>query len=135
MASTFILEIVTPMRKFFSGEVEMVILKTPNGEMGILKDHVPMVVAVDIGPIKILQDGEWLEAVLDEGFMEITKEKTVVLVDTAEWPNEIDINRAQEAKARAEERLQRQLAQKEYVRSRAALSRAMTRLKVARKIK
>jgi len=135
MASTFILEIVTPMRKFFSGEVEMVVLKSLDGEMGILKDHVPMVVAVDIGPIRILQDGEWLEAVLNEGFMEITKEKTVILVDTAEWPNEIDINRAKEAKERAEERLQRQLAQKEFIRSRAALARAMTRLKVAKKIK
>ncbi|MDP4180152.1 MAG: ATP synthase F1 subunit epsilon [Bacillota bacterium] len=135
MASTFKLEIATPDRRFFSGDVEMVILKTPDGEMGILKDHAPSVVAVDIGPIKILQDGEWLEAVLNEGFMEITKEKTVILSDTAEWPNEIDVNRANAAKDRAEERLQRQLAQMEFARSRAALARAMTRLKVSKNVK
>lgn len=135
MASMFKLEIATPDRRFFSGEVEMVVLKTPEGEMGILKDHAPMVVAIDIGPIRILQNGEWMEAFLSEGFMEITKEKTVILCDTAEWPNEIDINRAKAAKDRAEERLQRQLSQIEYVRSRTALARAMARLKVTKSIK
>ncbi|HEY9062586.1 MAG TPA: ATP synthase F1 subunit epsilon [Pseudobacteroides sp.] len=135
MASKFMLEIATPDRRFFSGEVEMVVLKTPDGEMGILKDHAPTVVAVDIGPIRILQDGEWLEAFLSEGFMEITREKTVILCDTAEWPNEIDVNRAKAAKERAEERLQRQLSQIEYIRSRTALARAMGRLKVSKSIK
>jgi F-type H+-transporting ATPase subunit epsilon len=135
MASTFLLEIVTPERTFFSGNVEMVILKSPEGEIGVLKDHTPMVVAVSIGPVRIKKDGEWLEAVLNEGFMEITQEKTIILVDTAEWPNEIDINRAREAKEIAEERLQRQLSQAEFIRSRSALARAMARLKVSRENK
>jgi F-type H+-transporting ATPase subunit epsilon len=135
MASVFKIEIATPDRRFFSGEVEMIILKTLDGEMGILKDHAPTVVAVDIGPIRILQDGQWLEAFLSEGFMEITKEKTVILCDTAEWPNEIDVNRAKAAKERAEERLQRQLSQLEYIRSRTALARAMGRLKVTKSIR
>ncbi len=132
MASTFLLEIVTPERKFFSGEVEMVVLKTTDGEMGILKDHTPMVVAVSIGPVRIQKDGEWLEAVLSEGFMEISQNKNIILVDTAEWPNEIDINRAKAAKERAEERLQRQLSHAEYIRSRTALARAMARIKVVK---
>lgn len=135
MASTFNLEIVTPERKFFSGQVEMVILKTPEGEMGILQGHVPMVVAVAIGPLKIKKDGEWLEAVLTEGFMEVKQDKTVILTDTAEWPNEIDVNRAKAAKERAEERLQRQISQLEYYRSQAALARALARLKVTKVIK
>ncbi|MCX7921021.1 MAG: F0F1 ATP synthase subunit epsilon [Clostridia bacterium] len=132
MASTFVLEIVTPERKFFSGDAEMVILKTPEGEMGILPGHTPMVVAVAVGPIKIKKDGEWLEALLTEGFMEVTPERTVILTDTAEWPNEIDINRAKAAKDRAEERLQRQLGQLEYMRSQAALARAIARLKISK---
>ena len=135
MASEFHLEIVTPERKFFSGNVEMVILKTPEGEMGILKDHMPMVVAVAIGPIRIKKDGQWLEAVLTEGFMEIKQDKTVILADTAEWPDEIDVNRAEAAKQRALERLQRQLSEAEYIRSRAALARALARLKVGKEIK
>ena len=135
MAATFNLEIVTPERKFFSGEIEMVILKTPEGEMGILQGHTPMVVAVAIGPIKIKKDGEWLEAALTEGFMEVKQDRTVILTDTAEWPNEIDINRAKEAKERAEERLNRQLSQVEYIRSQAALARALARLKVSKEIR
>lgn len=135
MASKFYLEIVTPERKFFSDEVEMVILRTPDGEMGILEGHVPMVVAVDIGPVKIKKNGEWQEAVLTEGFMQIQPDKTVILTDTAEWPNEIDINRAKAAKQRAEERLQRQISQAEYLRSKAALSRALARLRVAKDIR
>lgn len=135
MASTFSMEIVAPERKFFSGEVEMVILKTPQGEMGVLKGHMPMVVAVDVGPIKIKKDGEWLEAVLTEGFMKVEQDNVIILTDTAEWPNEIDVNRAIAAKQRAEERLQKQLAQVEYVRSKAALARAMARLKVSKDTK
>jgi F-type H+-transporting ATPase subunit epsilon len=132
MASTFNLEIVTPERKFFSGEVEMVIFRTPEGEMGVLKNHTPMVVAVAIGLVKIKKDDEWIEAILTEGFMEINQNKTVILTDTAEWPSEVDANRARAAKERAEERLQRQLSQIEYIRSRAALARAMARLKVTK---
>lgn len=136
MASTFNLEIVTPERKFFSGPVEMVNLKTPDGEIGILSGHMPMVIAVGIGPIRFKKDnGEWLEAVLSEGFMEITQDKTVILTDTAEWPDEIDINRAEEAKKRAEERLQRQLSELEYIRSQGSLARALARLKVGRQIR
>lgn len=135
MASTFNIEIVTPERKFFSGEVEMVILKTPEGEMGILAGHTPMVVAIAVGPIKIKRGNDWLEAVLTEGFMEVKQDKTVILTDAAEWPNEIDVNRAKAAKERAEERLQRQLDQVETVRSRAALVRAMARLKITKVIK
>ena len=135
MESTFSLEIVTPERKFFSGEVEMVVLKTPEGEMGILKGHMPMVVSVAIGPVKIKKDGEWLEAILTEGFMEVRQDKTVILTDTAEWPHEIDINRAEAARLRAEERLQSQLSRIQYIQSQAALKRAMERLKVSTHIK
>ena len=132
MASTFNLEIVTPDRKFFSGDVESVILRTPTGEMGILADHTPMVVAVDVGTTRIKQNGKWLEAVLSQGFMEITHKKTIVLVDSAEWPDEIDANRAKAAKERAEEKLHRKLSQEEYIRSQAALARALERLKVTK---
>ena len=135
MASTFNLEIVTPERKFFSGEVETVILKTIEGEIGILKGHAAMVIAVAIGPMRIKKDGEWLEAVLSEGFMEIKQDKTIILTDSAEWPNEIDINRAKASKERAEERLQRQKDNIETVRSQASLARAIARLKITKEIR
>lgn len=132
--STFYLEVVTPERKFFEGEAEMLVVTTPEGEMGILKDHEQAVVAIEAGMIKILADGKWQEAAVSSGFMEVTKGKTIALVDTAEWPDEIDINRAKAAKERAEERLQQKLAYIEYVRSQASLARALARLKVGKKI-
>lgn len=135
MASTFFLEIVTPEKKFYSGDVEMVILKTPEGEMGILEGHTPMVVAIAVGPVKIKKDGEWQEAILTEGFMEIKQDKTIILTDTAEWPHEVDIARAKAAKERAEERLRRQLDQVEHMRSQSALARALARLKVSKEIR
>lgn len=135
MASTFKLEIVTPERMFFSGDVESVVLKTLQGEIGILPGHIPLVAAVAVGPLRIKKDGEWVEAVLTEGFMEIKQDKTIILTDTAEWPHEIDENRAEEARIRAEERLHQQISQMEYIRSQAALSRAMARLRVKRSIK
>lgn len=135
MSTTFYLEIITPTRKFFCGEVEMVVLKTPEGEIGILPGHIPMVAAVAIGPMRILEDGVWKEAVLTSGFMEVKRDKIIILVDTAEWPEEIDINRASAAKERAEERLHRKLNNMEHLQSQAALSRALARLKVSRKLK
>lgn len=135
MASTFKLEIVTPERMFFSGDVESVVLKTLQGEIGILPGHIPLVAAVAVGPLRIKKDGEWVEAVLTEGFMEIKQDKTIILTDTAEWPHEIDENRAEAARIRAEERLHQKLSQMEYIRSQAALSRAMARLRVKRSIK
>jgi len=132
MANTFYLEIVTPERKFFSGDVEMLILETSDGEIGVLKNHTPMVVSVAIGPMRIKQNGEWLQAILTEGFMQIKQDKTIILTDTAEWPDEVDINRAKAAKQRAEERLQSQISQVEYTRSQAALARAVERLKITK---
>ena len=130
MSSTFYVEILTPERKFFWGDVEAIIVKTPTGEMGILKGHIPMVVFIDTGIIKIKKDDKWIEAVLSEGFMEVKRDRTVLLVDTAEWPDEIDVNRAQAAKRRAEERLLRRMNRTEYIQTKAALARAMARLKV-----
>lgn len=135
MAATFTLEILTPDRAFYSEVIEMVILKTPQGEMGVLAGHIPMVVAVDAGPVRIKKGNEWVEAALTEGFMEIKQDRAIILVDTAEWPDEIDERRAEEAKVRAEERLHNQLSQIEYTRSQAALARAMARLKVRKSLK
>jgi F-type H+-transporting ATPase subunit epsilon len=135
MASLFKLEVITPDRNFFTGNVEMVILKALDGEMGILSGHVPMVSAVSAGPIKILQDGKWSEAAITEGFMEVKQDRTVILVDTAEWPDEIDASRAEAARQRAMDRLHQRLSHIEYLRTQAALSRALTRLQVKKYIR
>jgi F-type H+-transporting ATPase subunit epsilon len=131
VAPTFKLEIVTPERVFLSDDVEMLVVKTPQGEMGVLAGHIPLVAAVAVGTCRITKKtGEVVDAVLTEGFMEIKQEKTIVFTDTAEWPEEIDANRAEAARKRAEERLAMKQSEVEYVRTQAALARAMARLKV-----
>lgn len=131
MSSTFKLEIWTPEKVFFSDNVEMIVVRTTNGEMGILAGHVPVVAAVAVGTSRIRKEnGEWVEAVLTEGFMEVTQEAVIIIADTADWPHEIDANRAEAARKRAEERLEIKQSGEEYARSQAALARALARLKV-----
>lgn len=134
MQTELYLEVFTPTRVFFSGEVEAVIYDTPKGQLEILKNHSPMVCEVIAGRIQIKQNEKWMIAAVTEGFAEIIDNAVKIFIDTAEWPEEIDINRAIAAKQRAEERLQRQLSWLEYHRTQAALARALVRLKVSKKL-
>ncbi len=133
MPAKYMLEVITPERMFFRGEVESVILPTPDGTMSIQKMHEPMVAAINIGSMKLLVDGEWLECTTSEGFVEVRPDETIIFSQTAEWPNEIDIRRAQEAKERAEERLRQSQSHQEYMQNQIALARAMVRLRAGRR--
>ena len=133
MGKTFYLEITASDRKFYNGECQMMIFPAIDGEQGILPNHESMVTAVKTGELRFKVNGEWKEAAVGDGFVEIMPEFVVLLADTVEWPDEIDIRRAEEAKERAQERLRQKESQKEYYHSKAALSRAMARLKVTGK--
>jgi F-type H+-transporting ATPase subunit epsilon len=130
----FKLHIATTERSFFSGEAESLIITTFDGEMGVMPGHMPMVVALENAPVKMKIDGEWREAALSSGFAEITGDKAVIFADTAEWPEEIELNRAIEAKRRAEERLTARRSDVEYMRSQVALRRALTRISVSKSL-
>jgi len=107
MASVFKLEIVAPDKKFYDDEAEMVVVRTKEGDVGILKDHVDYVAPLDIGVVKIKKGGNFKEAAIAGGFIKVGKEKVTILTDAAEWPAEIDIDRAQKAKLSAEEALKK----------------------------
>lgn len=132
MASTFRLQIVTPDRMFYDDEVEMVVVKTINGEMGILAKHIPIVAPLVIGKVKIKKSGEAKEAALCGGFVQVDKEATRIIVDSAEWPEEIDLKRAEEAKARAEKRLSGDRSNVDIARAEIALKRALNRISVVK---
>lgn len=131
MASTFRLQIVTPSRTFYDDEVEMAIVRTVEGDVGIKKDHMLMVSPLKIGRIKIKKDGKTREAAISEGFVQVEAEYTRIITDSAEWPEEIDINRAQEAKERAERRLATKKSDIDKVRAEISLRKALNRLDVA----
>ena len=133
MEKLFKLEIVTPDKCFLKEEVSMVVVNTKMGKVGVLKNHAPMVFAVTPGEIKIRKNDEDRKAFVSEGFMEVNNNVVILMVDAAEWPEEIDVNRALQAKQRAEERLRRKLAEKEYINSKAALLRAIERINITKK--
>ncbi len=133
MADKFKLDIIASDRHFFSDEVESLVLSGIDGEYGVLYGHEAMVTAVVTGEVDITVDGKVLEVAVSEGFAEIKPESVVIIVDTAEWPEEIDVKRAERAKERAEERMRQHQSTKEYYRSKAALARAMNRLRITNK--
>lgn len=135
MASTFRLQIVTPSRTFYDDEVEMTIVKTTEGDLGVMKNHMLMVAPLSIGKVKIKKDGQFKEAAISEGFVQVESEYTRIITDSAEWPEEIDVNRAEEAKERAERRLASKNSDIDKVRAEIALRKALNRLDIADKKK
>ena len=133
MSNTFMLTILTPDKCFFSQQVREVVFDTPEGELGVMAGHMPMIAAVAEGMIDIyLEDGEKTAAV-SQGFVEVDGSSAEFFVDTAEWEENIDAARAAEALERAEMRLKADLSRKEYIRTKAAMARATARLRVAGK--
>ena len=94
MDKTFKLEIITPYRVFYSGMAEMMIINSVDGELGILPEHESFVTPVVIGPGKIKISGIWKNASVSDGFLEMDNNKVTMLVGAAEWPEEIDAERA-----------------------------------------
>jgi F-type H+-transporting ATPase subunit epsilon len=133
MAKTFHLEIIATDRIFFSGEVEHLVITAIDGLIGIMAGHEPLVTSLPTGELKYLVNGEWKYAAISEGFIQVIPDSSIILADTCELPEEIDIKRAQEARERAEERLRQKQSIKEYYETQAALNRAMNRLKISQK--
>ena len=100
-----LLEIVTPERKVFSGEVENVYLPGTEGELGALPGHAPLVTGVSPGELRYTVDGKIEELAIGSGFAEVTQEKITILADLAVTDSEIDEKKVEEAMKRAEESL------------------------------
>src|SRR6056297_3600337 len=126
------LQILTPEKQFFDDKIQLVVVKGVEGTIGLMYDHEPFVTPLGIGPIKILQGNEVRHAAISQGFVQAMEDKIVILADTAEWPEEIDLKRAEEAKKRAEERLKKRHEYEiDALRAEIALKKAVTRIDVA----
>lgn len=126
----FYLEIITPEKTFYKGEVESIQLTTLDGSCMIMAEHQPMVFATVPGSLYITADGQTREAFMSEGFVEVRPDETIAFSEAVEWPEDINVRRAQEAKERAEEQLRRNRSAAEYRLNRLALQRAFARLQV-----
>jgi len=134
MADKFQLQLITPERVVFKGEVSEVYAPGFLGEFGVLPGHKPYLVSLKIGRLKIRQDQHWLSAALNGGFCEVDYDSMRILAETCELSNEIDVERAQRARSRAEENLKKLdpvKDEQEFQAARAALQRALTRLEIA----
>jgi len=131
--NTFLLEIVTPERLVYSKQVNSLTVRGVEGELGILPGHIPLVTPLQVAPLSVKADGVTVSIAVHGGFVEVHKDKVTVLAESAELPVDIDVERAEAAKERAERRLKIQNKQDaiDHRRAELALQRAVTRIKVS----
>ncbi len=126
------LDIVTVERLVYSEDVDMVIAPGIDGEMGILPRHAPLLTALTYGELRVRRGDDEDSFAISGGFMEVQPDRVTVLADTAERAEEIDLERAEAARRRAEERLEVMADEKvDFAKAEAALRRSMIRIKVA----
>jgi len=131
MPVLFNFEVHTPYRLFFSGKAEVIILTLMDGEIGVYAHHAAFTAPVVTGKLQIkTESGEWRTAFIADGILEVKDHKNVLMVDTAEWPEEIDKERALLDKQQSEEDLQTAHLKFELDRVKARLRRADYRLMV-----
>ncbi|MBQ8326338.1 MAG: ATP synthase F1 subunit epsilon [Lachnospiraceae bacterium] len=129
-SNQFALRIITPERVFYEDEVDMAEFNTTEGEVGIYRNHIPMTMIIKSGVLTITKGDEKKHAALHEGFVEVLQEKVTILAEVIEWPDEIDVARAEAARDRAEERLAHVDEKINVARAEAALARALTRIQI-----
>lgn len=130
----FSLKILASDRVFYEGKCRMIIVPAVDGQLGIMANHGDLVAALNVGEIRIQkEDGAWENALIGTGVMQDINNRVTILTEFAEHPEEIDIKRAREAKERAQEQLRQKQSIQEYHQSKAALARAIARLKEGQK--
>ena len=129
------LEVVTAERAVFSEEVDSIIAPGIEGQLGILPHHTPLMTALQPGELLIRKSGEEISVAISGGFLEVRPDRVIVLADTAERFDEIDIARAEEARRRAQERLVHPTLEVDVARAEAALGRSLARLRVGEKMR
>ena len=133
--NSFILNITASSGEFYQGSCESMVLPVKDGVYGVQAGHSPVLVAIHMGMLRFTVDGETREILVGDGIAEVTPTFVLLLVDSAERPEDIDKNRAEAARIRAEERLQHKQSMREYYETKIALDRAMQRLQTAAKYK
>ncbi len=128
----FQLEIVTPQRVVFKGDVESFTAPGVMGSFQVLVNHAPLLSAIGVGEAKMRDtQGNEIRYATSGGFVEVMNNRVVMLAESAERSNEIDVSRAEKAKSRAQQRIEQHSSDIDLERARVALARAINRLKIA----
>lgn len=127
-------KIMAPDRIFYKGQVSFIEFNTTEGIVGIYPKHIPMTVVISPGVLKLVEEnGDTKEAALHSGFVEVLGESITILAESVEWPEEIDIRRADEARIRAERRIKDD--SQDMNRAELALKRSVVRMQLGNKWK
>jgi F-type H+-transporting ATPase subunit epsilon len=134
MADTFHLKITSPDRVFFEGEVTMVEINTTEGQIGVLPNHIPLTSVLAPGACYLyVPDGDPKVCAIHGGFFEILQDSMTILAEVCEWPDEIDLQRAEDARVRAERFLTDKPAGTDIGRATLALKRSAARIGAVRR--
>ncbi len=125
--NTFKVSIITPERSFYEGEATMVEFNTVEGEIGVLPKHIPLTTVIAPGICTITEADGQKKAAIHAGLAEILPDKVTLLAEIAEWPDEIDVERARSAEDRARERLANKTEGLDVLRAELALKKALVR--------
>lgn len=125
--NTFQIAIITPERTFYEGEATMIEFNTVEGEIGVLPGHIPLTTVIAPGICTITEESGVKTAAIHAGLATIFPEKVTLLAEIAEWPEEIDLDRARSAEDRARERLASKAEGIDVLRAEAALKKALVR--------
>ncbi len=131
MMKAFKLKIITPEKVFFDGETEQVIVRTTEGDVGILYGHENYVANLPAGPFRVKQDGKFKVAAISGGVIKASKEETVILAMAAEWSDEIDLDWAKHSQEDALKRIKESQSDYELRMAELKLKRALNRINVS----
>ncbi|MBK5244446.1 MAG: ATP synthase F1 subunit epsilon [Eubacteriaceae bacterium] len=132
MAETFRLKIIAPTGVFYDGDVERIVIRGTEGEFAILAEHTPLTTIIAVGTFYMIVGVKNIKSgTLLGGIVTINPRETIILTDAAEWPEDIDLNRAKEAKERAQQRIKDEKF--DTARAQAALERSIARISILEK--
>lgn len=130
--NTFELRIISPDEVFYEGTADFLEFTSVEGELGVYAKHVPMTTILEPCVMKIHSGEDTKKSAVLGGFVEILKDSITVLAENAEWPDEIDVQRAKDAKKRAEERIRNRSDKTDMARAHTALKRAIARIEATK---
>lgn len=130
---TIHLEIITPDAAVFNDDVEFVLVRALDGDLGIMPNHAPLIASLRVWPLLYDKDGKRSCVCVASGFLEMKDNKITVITPAAELPEQIDLERAERSRDRAEKRLQEKAQNLDEARAEASLERALHRIDVAQK--
>ena len=131
MAAPFQLTVITPEKTFFDGETTQIIVRTTEGDIGILANHTSLVASLPSGPLKVMQDnGEYRLAAVSAGLIKVGGNKVHIFADAVEWADEIDIEWAKRSEENAKQRLAAKNSERDMDLAELKLKRALNRINV-----